>query len=234
MAPRKSAAVAIPTLPLLDGADERALCPDGLVAGLDEAGRGPLAGPVVAACVVFEGEPPAGLGDSKALTAARREELFEAILACGHVAVASASPAEIDRHNIRGATLRAMARALAGLACRPRLALIDGRDVPPRLGCEGRAIVGGDGAVAAIAAASIVAKVTRDRLMTRLDAVHPGYGFRDHKGYGTAAHLAALARLGPCAAHRRSFAPVAALLPEAPEHAKEADTDAGLPIAQLL
>lgn len=217
----------MPALPLLDGRDERALCPDGLVAGVDEAGRGPLAGPVVAAAVVFEGEPPQGLDDSKVLTAARREALFEEILSAGHVALATASPAEIDRFNIRGATLRAMARALAALPCRPRLALIDGRDVPPRLGCEGRAIVGGDGAIAAIAAASIVAKVSRDRLMARLDALHPGYGFSEHKGYGTAAHLAALARLGPCPAHRRSFAPVAASIAPA-AHEKEADAGAGL------
>ncbi|WP_084327496.1 ribonuclease HII [Salinarimonas rosea] len=221
-------------LPRLDGRRERAAAPGALVAGIDEAGRGPLAGPVVCAAVVFHGPVPRGLADSKKLAPERREELYGTILARAHVAVASASPAEIDRRNIRGATLAAMCRALLGLPCAPDLALVDGRDVPPGLSCEGRAVIGGDGEVAAIAAASIVAKVTRDRMMARLDAVHPAYGFARHMGYGTPEHLAALAAHGPCPAHRRSFAPVRAHLGDAERaalesaHAKEAGDEAGL------
>lgn len=223
-------------LPRLDGRRERGLCPDGLVAGVDEAGRGPLAGPVVCAAVVFHGPVPRGLADSKLLAADMREALYETILARAHVAVASAGPAEIDRWNIRSATLRAMCRALLALPCRPALALVDGRDVPPGFSCEGRAIVGGDAQVAAIAAASIVAKVTRDRMMARLCALHPHYGFSRHMGYSTPEHLRALAAHGPCDAHRRSFAPVRAVLPEAERIAWEAartekaGAPAGLPL----
>ncbi|MGJ3261743.1 MAG: ribonuclease HII [Salinarimonas sp.] len=233
------------SLPRLDGRRERALAPGALVAGIDEAGRGPLAGPVVCAAVVFHGAVPRGLADSKRLPAERREALYETILARAHVCVASASPAEIDRRNIRGATLAAMCRALLALPCMPALALVDGRDVPPGLSCEGRAVIGGDGEVAAIAAASIVAKVVRDRIMTRLDTLHPAYGFKRHMGYGTPEHLAALAAHGACPLHRRSFAPVRAHLTEAERaalaadagdasahersaHAKEAGDEAGL------
>ncbi|ODN69445.1 ribonuclease HII [Methylobrevis pamukkalensis] len=181
----------------------------GLVAGVDEAGRGPWAGPVVTAAVILVGDDiPAGLDDSKKLTAARREAIFEEILLRHVVAVASASPATIDRINIRAATLGAMRRAVAGLALPPAAVLVDGKDVPPGLACPGEALIKGDGRVAAIAAASIVAKVTRDRLMWTMSAHFPDYGFEAHVGYGTAQHQAALARLGPCALHRMSFRPI--------------------------
>jgi ribonuclease HII len=180
-----------------------------LVAGLDEAGRGPLAGPVVAAAVVFEGgRLPKGVDDSKRLTPAERERLYEIILARAHVSVAVASRARIDRMNILRASLWAMSRALAGLSCRPDHVLVDGRDLPPRLTCPGEAIIGGDGLSVTIAAASIVAKVTRDRLMGAMGRAYPDYGFERHMGYGTALHLAALGRHGPCPHHRRSFEPV--------------------------
>ena len=152
---------------------------------------------------------PEGLDDSKALSAARREALAEAIYAKAiAVSLAFASVDEIDGFNIRGATLLAMRRAVAALSVRPNYALIDGRDAPPGLCCPARPIVGGDGLSLSIAAASIVAKVARDALMRRLDAVHPGYGFARHAGYPTREHAAALARLGPCPLHRRSFKPV--------------------------
>lgn len=183
------------------------------VAGIDEAGRGPLAGPVVAAAVLFpSGTHPIGLDDSKALSAAARERLFEEILATGSVGIASVGPEGIDRLNIRGATLLAMRRAVLALAQRPAHALVDGRDVPPDLPCPATAVIGGDARSVSIAAASIVAKVVRDRMMAQLALAHPGYGFERHMGYGTAAHLDALRRLGPTIHHRRSFAPVRALL----------------------
>jgi ribonuclease HII len=179
------------------------------VAGLDEAGRGPLAGPVVAAAVVFESQNfPEGLNDSKKLSPAKRRRLYEIIVDSAHVSVAVASAARIDRMNILRASLWAMDRALAGLPCAPDHALIDGRDLPPGLPCTGEAIIGGDGLSASIAAASIVAKVTRDRLMEAVGLAYPDYGFERHMGYGTARHLDALARHGPCHHHRRSFAPV--------------------------
>ena len=179
-----------------------------MIAGVDEAGRGPLAGPVAAAAAVLDpARIPAGLADSKALSAEVRARLFVDILASARVGLAFASAEEIARLNIRGATLMAMARALARLAPAPTLALIDGRDVPPTA-IPARAIVRGDASEPAIAAASIVAKVARDRLMVRLDARHPGYGFAAHKGYPVPSHLEALARLGPCPEHRRGFAPV--------------------------
>ena len=178
------------------------------VAGVDEAGRGPLAGPVAAAAVVLDpAHIPAGLGDSKALSPETRARLFVHILASARVGLAFASAEEIARLNIRGATLTAMARALARLVPAPTLALVDGRDVPPT-SIPARAIVRGDASEPAIAAASIVAKVARDRLMVRLDARYPGYGFAIHKGYPVPAHLEALMRLGPCPEHRRGFAPV--------------------------
>ncbi len=210
-----------PTLPALalpaafDAAAEADLAArfDGRLAGIDEAGRGPWAGPVVTAAVILDYRRlPKGLNDSKQLAASERERLFQEICDTAEVAVAFASPATIDRLNIRGATLAAMARAAAGLGRAPRACLIDGRDVPPALGVPGQAAIEGDARLLAVAAASIVAKVTRDRLMVRLDDCVPGYGFARHKGYGTREHAAALTRLGPCAHHRRSFAPIRALL----------------------
>ena len=190
---------------------ERAAMKKGLVpvAGCDEAGRGPLAGPVVGAAGVRAPAPqPRGLNDSKKLPAAAREKLYDAICATAEVAVAIASCARIDRDNILQASLWALARAVQALPVRPGLVFVDGRDriaVP----CECRAIVRGDALVCSIAAASIVAKVTRDRLMVRLGAAHPGYGFERHMGYAVPAHAEALQRLGPTVHHRRSFSPVA-------------------------
>jgi ribonuclease HII len=179
------------------------------VAGCDEAGRGPLAGPVVAAAVILNPDDvPRGLDDSKRLTAQRREILYERICARAQVAVAFAPPARIDRDNILRASLWALARAVAALPVKPRLVFVDGRDRIDA-GCDCQAVIGGDGLVASIAAASIVAKVTRDRLMTCLGAAHPGYGFEQHKGYSVPEHFAALERLGPTIHHRRSFSPVA-------------------------
>jgi ribonuclease HII len=193
--------------------NERALIAQGrlFVAGVDEVGRGPLAGPVGVGAVILDPDDlPKGLNDSKVLTAARREELAQAIYAKAiAVALAFASVEEIDRLNIRGATLLAMRRAVAALSVRPDYALIDGRDTPPGLLCPAHPIIGGDGLSLSIAAASIVAKVARDALMARLDAVHPGYGFARHAGYATREHTAALTRLGPCPLHRRSFKPIA-------------------------
>jgi len=191
-------------------AHERQLMAEGarFVAGVDEVGRGPLAGPVGVAAVIFRSgqRPPRGIDDSKKLDRNRREALFPLILESAlSVSIAFASAEEIDLHNIRGATLRAMARAVAGLSQRPDYALIDGRDVPEALGCPARALVGGDALSLSIAAASIVAKVARDRLMARLDIHYPGYGFSLHAGYPTRAHRDALARLGPTPLHRRSF-----------------------------
>ena len=192
----------------------------GRVAGVDEAGRGPWAGPVVAAAVVFgAGGPPARLcaaiTDSKLLGAERRAALQPAILACADAAVGIASVAEIDAMNILQATLLAMRRAVVRLAQPPDLALVDGNRAP-RLPCAVRTVVGGDRASLSIAAASIVAKVARDRLMARLALDHPGYGWERNAGYGTAEHRAGLARLGVTAHHRRSFRPVRALLERGP------------------
>ena len=189
---------------------ERALWAGGarFVAGVDEVGRGPLAGPVCVAAVIFaaDAKPIKGIDDSKKLDRAARENLAPLIIDRAlAVAVVFAPPEEIDRVNIRQATLNAMARALGALALRPDYALIDGRDVPPGLAHPARALIGGDGLSLSIAAASIVAKVARDRLMTRLDAHFPGYGFAAHAGYGTLAHRKALTALGPCPAHRQSF-----------------------------
>jgi len=182
----------------------------GLVAGVDEAGRGPLVGPVVAAAVILDPRHPiAGLADSKTLSPAKRERLFHDIRAkalCCSVAQASAQ--EIDALNILQATLLAMQRAVAGLRLPPKLVLVDGNRLPV-LPMRADAIVKGDSKVAAISAASIVAKVHRDQLCVALDAMYPAYGFGKHKGYGTAEHLAALALHGPCPEHRVSFRPVA-------------------------
>lgn len=200
--------LALPEIP--DFSLELAALARGLkrIAGLDEAGRGPLAGPVVAAAVTFEeGHIPDGLNDSKKLTRERREELFEVILAAGEVSIASSGPARIDRDNIRAASLDAMRRALAGLPERPCHGLFDGRDVPPGITCTGEAIVKGDQRSLSIAAASIVAKVMRDRMMSRLHLSYPEYGFAAHAGYATEIHRQAIALVGPCPLHRRSFRP---------------------------
>ncbi|MBX6328296.1 MAG: ribonuclease HII [Pseudolabrys sp.] len=182
------------------------------VAGCDEAGRGPLAGPVVAAAVVLDPDcVPRGLNDSKKLDAAAREELYEVICATAQVAVAVGTVARIDRDNILRASLWALVRAVKALPVKPRLVLVDG-NIRIDCGCACEAVVGGDALVASIAAASIVAKVTRDRHMRQLGRAFPGYGFERHMGYGVPEHVEALARLGPTAHHRRSFAPVAARL----------------------
>jgi ribonuclease HII len=191
---------------------ERAALKRGIwpVAGCDEAGRGPLAGPVVAAAVILDPKRvPRGLDDSKKLAPETREKLYARICASAEVAVALAPPARIDRDNILRASLWALARAVAALPIKPRLVFVDGRD-RIEAGCDCEAVIGGDAIIASIAAASIVAKVTRDRLMTRLGLVYPGYGFEQHKGYSVPEHFDALARLGPTVHHRRSFAPVAA------------------------
>jgi len=180
------------------------------VAGCDEAGRGPLAGPVVAAAVILDPKRvPRGLDDSKKLDPQTREKLHAKICASAQVAVAFAPPARIDRDNILRASLWALARAVAGLPVKPRLVFVDGRDRIDA-GCDCEAVVSGDAIIASIAAASIVAKVTRDRLMIRMGLLYPGYGFESHKGYSVPEHFDALARLGPTIHHRRSFAPVAA------------------------
>lgn len=182
---------------------------NGPVAGIDEAGRGPWAGPVVAAAVILApGSIPPGLDDSKALDANEREAIFALLEASGaRIGIGIAETDRIDRMNILRATLWAMADAVARLATAPGIALVDGNQTPP-LAMSVRTIVGGDARCQSIAAASIVAKVTRDRLMCDHARVHPGYGFERHKGYGTPEHKAALIRLGPCLLHRRSFAPV--------------------------
>ncbi len=191
---------------------ERALIRRGVwpVAGCDEAGRGPLAGPVVAAAVVLDPRRvPKGIDDSKRLSPERREELFEQICATASFAVAFGSPARIDRDNILRASLWALARAVHALPEMPKLVFVDGRDridIP----CDCEAVIGGDGLIVSVAAASIIAKVTRDRLMCALAQDCPGYGFESHKGYSVPEHLEALDRLGPTVHHRRLFAPVIA------------------------
>lgn len=185
----------------------------GLLAGVDEAGRGPLAGPVVAAAVILDDRAPIrGLADSKLLSERRRERLYDEIrakaLCCS---IAQASVEEIDRLNILQATMLAMQRAVKGLRLKPAKVLVDGNRLPP-LDVLAEAIVSGDALVPAISAASILAKVTRDRLLLSLHEQFPAYGFDRHKGYGTAQHLSALQTLGPLDAHRRTFAPVARAL----------------------
>ena len=185
----------------------------GLVAGVDEAGRGPLAGPVVAAAVILDDlHPIAGLADSKKLTAARREALFDEIRARALCfSIAEASVEEIDRLNILQATLLAMRRAVLGLRLKPKMVLVDGNRLPT-LDIPAEAIVKGDALVPAISAASILAKVHRDRWCVQVDEQYPQYGCSGHKGYGTAVHMAALREHGACIHHRRSFAPVAKVL----------------------
>ncbi len=186
----------------------------GLIAGVDEAGRGPLAGPVVAAAVILdELRPIRGLKDSKVLTALKRERLFDEIHAkalC--LSIAQASVEEIDMLNILQATLLAMKRAVEGLRLRPNKVLVDGNQLP-QLRIQAEAIIRGDATVKAISAASILAKVHRDRLCVELHREHPQYGFDGHKGYSTPEHLAALRAHGACPHHRRSFAPVRETLP---------------------
>ena len=193
---------------------EKALAARGVwpVAGIDEAGRGPLAGPVSAAAVILNPKKlPKGLDDSKKLSALDRDSAFELIMKHAvAVGIGLACAQEIDRINIRQATFLAMRRALGALALSPAHALIDGNAMPQNLCCPAQTIIKGDAQSLSIAAASIVAKVTRDRLMTRLHDSHPQYGFHQHAGYPTPAHLAALAKHGPCIHHRRSFAPVRA------------------------
>ncbi len=180
----------------------------GPICGVDEAGRGPWAGPVVAAAVVLDpANIPFGIEDSKALDAEAREWLYPRIMASSRVGVGIADVHRIDRDNILHATMWAMQQAVTGLNLLPRLALIDGNR-SPLLKCETRAIVKGDAKCLSIAAASIIAKVTRDRMMIALGLEFPGYGFERHKGYGTPEHSEALARLGVTAYHRRSFKPV--------------------------
>ncbi len=192
--------------------------PPGLVAGVDEAGRGPLAGPVVAAAVILDDlRPIAGLADSKKLTAARREKLFDEIrakaLCCS---IAQASVEEIDQLNILQATMLAMRRAVMGLRLKPVMVLVDGNRIP-QLDIPAEAIVKGDALVQSISAASILAKVHRDRWCAEVHGQFPQYGFAGHKGYGTAVHMAALKEHGACVHHRRSFAPVAQVLAGLPE-----------------
>ena len=184
----------------------------GGLAGVDEAGCAPLAGPVVVAAVILD---PArrinGLDDSKALSAGVREKLYGRIVARAHAwSVVAVSAEEIDRVNIYHARMAGMVRALQHLAHAPAFALIDGDRLPSLLPCPARAVVGGDAIAPSISAASIIAKVTRDRMMCEMDARWPGYGFAQHKGYPTRDHVAALQRLGPCPEHRRSYAPVRA------------------------
>jgi ribonuclease HII len=184
-----------------------------IICGIDEAGRGPWAGPVVASAVILDPKNiPHGLNDSKKLNADKREFLFDPIMQSSQVGIGIVSAAEIDEINILQATFLAMQRAFAQLEKTPQLALIDGNK-SPKLICKTQTIIGGDAKSLSIAAASIIAKVTRDRIMQQHDQTYPHYGFARHKGYGTAAHAATLAIHGPCAEHRKSFKPIALILP---------------------
>ena len=186
------------------------------VAGLDEVGRGPWAGPVVAAAVILDPDRiPEGLDDSKRVPAQRREALHDALHACARIGVGMASVEEIDRINVLQASFLAMRRAVAALDVVPDFALVDGNRAPPDLGCPARPVVGGDARCLSIAAASIVAKVTRDRIMVALSQQYPGYGWETNMGYGVPAHARGLARLGVTPHHRRSFAPIHNILWEA-------------------
>lgn len=182
------------------------------ICGIDEAGRGPWAGPVVAAAVILPPKGrPKGLADSKQLSADAREDLAQAIRACAIVGVGLATPTEIDEINILQATFLAMRRAFDALPERPAAVLIDGNSAP-NLPCAIETIIDGDAHVACISAASIIAKVERDRMMSAFCAQYPGYAFSRHKGYGTPEHQKALAALGPCPIHRLSFKPVSAAI----------------------
>ncbi|GHA47026.1 ribonuclease HII [Amylibacter ulvae] len=179
------------------------------IAGVDEVGRGPWAGPVTACAVILDPDNiPTGLNDSKKLSAKRREALFEEIHDCAQISIAHVEVDEIDRINILQATFRAMERAVAGLACTPDFALIDGNKIPPNLSMDAEAVVKGDAKSASIAAASIIAKVTRDRLMGDLAQQFPGYGWERNAGYGTKIHQLGLRNLGVTPHHRRSFKPI--------------------------
>jgi ribonuclease HII len=185
----------------------------GVVCGVDEAGRGPLAGPVVAAAVIldrgcFPAELRDSLDDSKLLRREVREACYRALLGCARIGVGAASVKEIDRINILRASLLAMSRAVAALGVRPDIALIDGNMTPPALPCPAKTVVGGDALSFSIAAASVIAKVTRDRIMRALARRHPGYAWDSNVGYSTRAHFAAIAEFGVTHHHRRSFEPV--------------------------
>lgn len=196
--------------------EQVAIISEGIVAGVDEVGRGPLVGDVVTAAVILDpAKPIVGLNDSKKLTEKRRNALYQDIMANAlAVSVGRATPTEIDRINILQATMLAMQRAVAGLSTLPERVLVDGNRVPD-FGIAAHAIIKGDGLVAAISAASIIAKVTRDKEMDELDAKHPQYGFAKHKGYPTKAHFEALAQFGVIDEHRKSFKPVAECLANA-------------------
>ncbi|WP_305805827.1 ribonuclease HII [Stenotrophomonas sp. YIM B06876] len=215
MSKRIARAAQAASLALFDDAPGVAHAAFRFVAGVDEAGRGPLAGPVAVAAVVFDPAQPRinGLDDSKQLTAPRREQLYQRIIERAlafHIVLVDA--AQIDTLNIYQATLLGMRRAVEGVAHVAQFARIDGNRIPPGLPCPAEALVGGDALDRAIMAASILAKVSRDRCMLELHQQHPEYGFDQHKGYGTPQHLAALRAHGPCPQHRRSFAPVRASL----------------------
>ena len=212
--PRGKKQADLPTSDLSSLFGDEPLFGTDLVAGVDEAGRGPLAGPVCAAAVILDpSKPIEGLNDSKKLSAKKREALAPLIKERALAwAVAWGSVEEIDRLNILQATMLAMTRAVEGLKVRPELILIDGNRTPKGLPAPASAVVKGDAKVAAISAASILAKTERDRLMTELDRTYPGYGFAQHAGYGTAAHVAAIEKLGVTPCHRRTFEPIKSLL----------------------
>jgi len=202
--------VTVPPWRRLARAEARLAGPAARVAGVDEAGRGPLAGPVVAAAVILDPDRRwKGIADSKTIAAEQREELYARVLNEARAfAWAVVGPRAIDHQNIRRASLTAMARAVSRLRLEPDLVLIDGNDMVPGCRLPQHAVIDGDAKMLSIAAASIVAKVVRDRIMSRLDRVWPDYGFAQHKGYGTPEHLAALDRHGPCPLHRYSFRPI--------------------------
>ena len=180
-----------------------------IVAGIDEAGRGPLAGPVVAAAVILDANNiPEGLDDSKSLSLKKRNDLYKKILYSSEVSIATISAKLIDQINIRQATLLCMSRAVSALNTRTDWCIIDGKDVPANLIGKATAVIKGDGRSYSIAAASIIAKVTRDAIMSESANTYPGYGFEQHKGYGTLSHRNAITKHGPCAIHRMSFAPI--------------------------
>lgn len=183
------------------------------ICGVDEVGRGPLAGPVVAAAVILDPQHiPDGLNDSKKLSEKRRQELFKQLIPVCIYSVASVSATTIDAINIRQASLLAMKQAIASLEISPDHALIDGNATPLDLPCPATTLIKGDSRSLSIAAASIIAKVIRDAMMVRASQIFPGYGFEQHKGYGTKAHLSALQAQSPCSLHRKSFAPIRNLL----------------------
>ncbi len=183
------------------------------VAGVDEVGRGPLAGPVVAASVILDPENlPKGLNDSKKLTTKKREELYLEIMATSIIAISCVPEKQIDKINIRQASLLAMRQSMHSLALRPNMLLVDGRDIPSGLQCHAQSFIKGDGRSLSIAAASIIAKVVRDRQMVFAATLFPEYGFEKHKGYGTRAHIEAIEKYGPCPLHRQSFSPMNRLI----------------------